>query len=382
MTSLHGSDYTIIDSDTQLERAVTLFEKEKIVACDLEADSMYHFREKVCLLQMATRTESMVIDPLQVRDLSSLKPVFANPDICKIFHGADYDVRSLFRDFHIEIENLFDTQIACMFLGVNGTGLDAVLKDRFDVRLDKKYQRKDWSRRPLPDEMMEYAARDVIFLVPLARLLIDELEKKNRLYWVQEESALLSKVRSSPHNSLPLYLKFKGAGRLSRRSLGILEFLLQYRVELAEKRDRPLFKVFSNDSLMKIAMEKPISLKALTACRALSGRQIDMYGSEVLKRVSDALEIPVRRLPLYPRKKAPVVSPAIPDRVKAIKTWRDKIACRLDLEPALLLNKALMYAIALKNPRQLEDLNAIPEMRNWQKQELGKGVVNVLQKIS
>jgi ribonuclease D len=382
MMSHKDPDYSIVDSDAQLKRSATLFEKEKIVACDLEADSMYHFREKVCLLQMATSTESMVIDPLKISDLSSLKPVFANPRIQKIFHGADYDVRSLFRDFQIEIENLFDTQIACMFLGVHETGLDAVIKDRFHVRLNKKYQRKDWSMRPLPHEMMEYAASDVIFLLPLAKLLIEELEKKGRLYWVEEECELLRRVRSPSHNEQPLFLRFKGAGRLDRRTLGVLESLLQFRVMLAEKRDRPLFKVFSNDSLMKVAMEKPTRLEKLKACRVLSDRQIDMFGAELLKRVSDALEIPTEKLPYYPRKKAPRVSPAIPDRVKAIKAWRDKIACRLELEPALLLNKALMHAIALKNPRDVEVLHTIEEMRSWQKKEFGKEIVNVLRKCS
>ena len=78
-------------------------------------------------------------------------------DIQKVFHGADYDVRSLYRDFKININNLFDTELACRFLGFKASGLDAVLTKRYNVHLNKKYQRKDWSKRPLPEEMVAAA---------------------------------------------------------------------------------------------------------------------------------------------------------------------------------------------------------------------------------
>jgi len=110
------TSYQVIDTISGLENASRTFEKEKAIAVDLEADSMYHFKDKVCLVQMATEKLTIVVDPLQVKDLSILKPLFANPDIKKIFHGADYDVRSLYRDFKIEINNLFDTELACRFM--------------------------------------------------------------------------------------------------------------------------------------------------------------------------------------------------------------------------------------------------------------------------
>ena len=117
---------------------------------------------------MAANGSNFVIDPLAIPDLSPLKPLFSDVNIQKIFHGADYDVRSLHRDFGIEINNLFDTELASRFLGVTGTGLDAVVKQHLDICLDKKYQKKDWSKRPLPAEMIEYAASDVMYLLPIS----------------------------------------------------------------------------------------------------------------------------------------------------------------------------------------------------------------------
>ena len=193
--------YRIIDTAAGLQELVNEIESEPVLAVDLEADSMHHFKEKVCLLQLATSRTSAIIDPLVLPDLSALRPVFANPKVKKVFHGADYDVRSLYRDFEIDAHHLFDTQLASMFLGVRETGLDAVLQKRFDVKLDKKYQRKDWSVRPLPPEMIAYAAGDAVYLVKLAEELEGELRAKRRLAWVKEECELLSRVRPAEENS-------------------------------------------------------------------------------------------------------------------------------------------------------------------------------------
>ena len=139
--------YEIINTRTGLERLAEILAKEKAIGVDLEADSMFHFQEKVCLLQIASAEGNYVIDPLELHDLSALKPIFKSTKLKKIFHGADYDVRSLYRDFQITINNLFDTQLASRFLGAAETGLDAVLTKRFRVALDKKYQKKENTKK-------------------------------------------------------------------------------------------------------------------------------------------------------------------------------------------------------------------------------------------
>ena len=138
-----------IETLPSLEEVAQILGQAKIIGVDLEADSMHHYFEKVCLLQIATESACYVMDPLAVKDLSVLRPVFSNARIRKVFHGADYDIRSLHRDFRLEVENLFDTQLACLFLGLRETGLEALLRSRFQVDLNKKYQRADWSQRPL-----------------------------------------------------------------------------------------------------------------------------------------------------------------------------------------------------------------------------------------
>jgi len=372
--------YRSIENRGDFLEAVDMALREREVALDLEADSMYHFRERVCLIQMAFRDRIFIIDPLTIRDMSPLKTLFYDPDIKKVLHGADYDVRSLYRDFDIDIRNLFDTQIACRFLGIQETGLDTVLKKRFNLKLNKKYQKKDWSKRPLPKNMVAYAAGDVSYLLPLAHQLENELSDLNRLSWVQEESELLSKVRPANENNEPLFLKFKGAGRLRPRGLAVLEALLQSRRQIAERKDRPLFKIIGNDAVLKISKARPVTLKRLEGIRALSAKQISMFGEELIRAVTEAMALPKHLLPEYPRKRPPAQKPKVPKRVQAIRIWRDKTAEKFDLDPAVLCNKALMTAIAARNPHRMSEFNDIEDMRNWQKENFGEEILAALRK--
>jgi ribonuclease D len=376
-----GDQFIPIDTVDALKELARTLQKEKVIGVDLEADSMYHFREKVCLIQMAIPGTNVVIDPLMIEDLSPLKPVFKKRSICKVFHGADYDVRSLYRDFDISINNLFDTELASRFLGYTETSLEAVVKTKFGAALNKKYQRKDWSRRPLPDEMMAYAAGDVKYLLPLARDLMAELDELGRLKWVQEECEFLSNVRPSLNNLDPLFLHFKGAGKLDPRSLAVLEALLQYRRKIAEKKDRPLFRIFGSRSLLDLAGKKPINLNQLKACKAISPKQISMYGRGVIAAIKKGLQIDKKKLPAYPRQKSPRVPLVVAGRVKALRSWREDQVNRLALDPSLICTKALISTIAQKRPRRLSDLNTIKEMKNWQKKEFGPGIVKVMREV-
>jgi len=364
-----------------LEKLASQLEKQPIIGVDLEADSMYHFKEKVCLIQIATQQATTVIDPLRIKNLSVLKPVFGRSDIQKVFHGADYDVRSLYRDFKFDINNLFDTELACRFLGFKESGLDAVLTKRYNVHLNKKYQRKDWSKRPLPEEMIDYAAADVQYLVPLAKSLQQELKQKGRLSWVQEECAYLSKVRPTRNDVGPLFLGFKGAGKLSPRGLAVLEELLRLRKKIARRYDQPLFRIMANKSILAIAETRPQSIKKLEQTEALGPKQIDRYGSDVIAAVKTAMRTPAKRLPRYPRKTAPMVPAIVAKRVKELRNWRDRLAKKLEIDPSIICTKALISAIAVQKPVSPGSLSKIKELKTWQVNGFGDDIIDILKKI-
>ena len=271
-----------LETAHDLEQLGARLNQETAIALDLEGDSLYHYREKICLIQIAAGNECFLIDPLTLTDLSPLAPCLANPQIRKILHGADYDIRSLDRDYGFHLQNLFDTESAARFLGIRETGLEALLGARFQIQLNKRFQKTDWSKRPLTEPLLAYAAADVAHLIPLADSLMKELEALGRLSWVLEEGDRLTRVRFNPPFQGPLFLQFKGGRHLDPRSLAILENLLQFRRAQAEKRDRPLFKIVGADVLKALALEKPQALDQLKGIKGLSAKQIDRLGEGLL----------------------------------------------------------------------------------------------------
>jgi len=377
----YRKDYQWVDTRRGLRQVVDCFQNKKAIGVDMEMDSMFHYREKICLIQMATEQHTFIIDPLKISSMIPIKPLFENQRIKKVFHGADYDVRSMFRDFNIEIYNLFDTELASRFLGMHHTSLEAVLDDRFDVVLDKRFQKKDWSQRPLPEHMVTYAASDACFLVPLAGELEKDLRRKKRLSWVKEECEWLSRVRPATNDQGPLFLNFKGAGRLKPIDLVVLEALLQYRHRVAVATDRPLFKTIGNTALLTLTKSKPTGLKQLKATRALSPRQNQQYGADVIATIEAALKTPAAQHPVYPRKRAPSLKPVVSRRIKELKTWRDAKAASLEIDPSLVLTKLLIYDIAKKNPGSIQQIKSIEGLRNWRFREFGREIIELLKNL-
>jgi len=376
-----NKDFQWVDTRQGLQQVVDCFKNQKAIGVDLEMDSMFHYHEKICLIQMATEQDTFIIDPLPISSMSLIKPLFENPRIKKVFHGADYDVRSIFRDYGIEINNMLDTELASRFLGVQHTSLESVLNSRFDVVLDKRFQKKDWSQRPLPDHMVTYAARDACFLVPLAKELEKELRKKKRLSWVKEECLWLSKVRPAANGQGPLFLNFKGAGRLKPRDLVILEALLQYRRGVAMAKDRPLFKTIGNAALLTLANRKPASLKQLKAIRALSSRQSKQYGQELVATIQAALKTPEDEHPVYPKRRAPSLKPVVSNRIKELKTWRDAKAGDLEIDASIVLTKMLICDIAKQRPGSIRQLTTTKGLRSWRVKEFGREIIALLKNI-
>ena len=380
-TQDNPKDYQWIDTRQGLRQVVDFFKTKKAFGVDMEMDSMFHFQEKICLIQMATEQQTFIIDPLNISSMSLIKPLFENNRIKKVFHGADYDVRSIFRDFGIAINNLFDTELASRFLGMQQTSLESVLSSRFDVVLDKRFRKKDWSQRPLSKHMVDYAARDACFLIPLARELEKDLRQKGRLSWVKEECRWLSRVRAATNDTAPLFLSFKGAGRLKPADLVVLEALLQYRRQVAQAKDRPLFKTIGNAGLLTMANRKPTSLKQLKATKALSTRQAKQYGPELIATITKAMKTPADQHPVYPRRRAPSLKPVVSNRIRELKTWRDAKAQFLDIDPSLVLNKMLICDIAKKKPGSIQQIKAIEGLRNWRVREFGREIIDLLKTI-
>jgi len=253
-----------------------------------------------------------------------------------------------------------------------------LLKSYFNVFVDKKFQKVDWSRRPLKEDMIAYSVGDVANLVELHDRLKAQLEKIGRLSWAKEEFECQAKVRYESNHQLPLFRRFKGAGKMDNRKLAVLEQLLLVRLEMARKKDLPLFKIISNQSIMAMAMEQPKTINAIIESRALSKKQAGMYGSLCVDAIKEALALPHGELPSYPRIRAPRKTPKVLNRIDQLKKMREKSSVSVGMEPGFLINNNLICAIALANPATKEDLAEIEPIRTWQVAALGNDILTTL----
>ncbi len=371
-------NYTFIESDQELAQVCAKLAQEPIIGVDLEADSMHCFQEKICLIQIATEEEAFLVDPFIISDFSEFSDILQRDDIIKIFHGSDFDVRSIDREMGVRIHNLFDSEIACRFLNVRERGLAALLKEHFNVYVDKKFQKVDWSKRPLKEDMIAYSVEDVAHLVKLHRILMERLEKINRRHWAEEEFEAQSRVKYENHHTFPLFKKFKGAGRMDNRSLAVLENLLQVRLKMAEKKDLPLFKIMSNQSIMTMATQRPASSGEMVSIKALSKRQAGMYGKFCKEAIEQALDLSHKDLPSYPKTRMPRKTPVVQERINQLKKMREKKSESLGMEPGFLINNALIMAVAFANPGAMDELAEIQPIRNWQMECLGQDILKAL----
>jgi ribonuclease D len=370
-------DIAILTSTAEVAALAAELAREAVIAVDLEADSMHNYREKVCLLQFSSARRTWLLDPLAGADLAPLRPLLADASVRKIFHAADYDLRSLRRDFEISVDGLFDTMICAQLLGEERIGLADLLGKYFDISLDKQYQRADWSQRPLPPEMLRYAAGDTCHLHRLADLLEQRLREVGRLDWAEEEFALQQQVQFNGNDG-PLCLRFKGANTLQRRQLGVLEMLLQWRESEGERRDRPVYKVLGNKPLLELAQRMPESREDLRGIEGLPPRLLERFDSALLAAVARGRQISEDELPQRQRQPRRTIDPELEPRLKRLKRWRQGAAADYRLDPGVLINNAALEAVARSMPRTPEQLDAIAGLKAWQKRELGEALIGVL----
>lgn len=367
----------ILITNEQVAELAEQLAAETTIAVDLEADSMHNYQEKVCLIQVSTRQRTVLIDPLAATDLSPLKPVLADPAIRKIFHAADYDLRSLSRDFDLEVNGLFDTMICAQLLGEERIGLADLLRKYFSVELDKKFQRADWSQRPLPAEMVRYAAEDTRHLHRLVELFEERLLEMGRMSWCTEEFALMEQVRFADNDG-PICLRFKGAGLLPRRELGVLEKLLQWRELEGAKYNKPVYKIIGNKTIMELVHRTPREMGHLRGIEGLSPRLMERYGRALLNAIREGVTLPEAELPTFPRQPRRAKDPGLEEMVKTLKKWRQTEAARYALEPGVLINNAALESLALAKPQSLVELNDVVGLKNWQKEELGESLLEAM----
>lgn len=349
----------------------------RAVALDTESDSLHHYKEKVCLIQLATEVgAAYLIDPLAFSDLSALAPMCADPAIVKIFHAADYDLTCLKRDFGFHFASVFDTMITSRYLGLKEIGLDAVLLKYFQVLPGKSRQRDDWSQRPLSPAQEAYAITDVRYLIPLRERLLEDLRAMGREAWVLEECEAVAAIPAGGKVFDPDgFLWLKGARQLDGRQLAVLRELYRARERWAEAADRPVFKVLGNETLIHLAVERPKTPQALLKIRGCSPYVLRKYGDGVFEAIAGGEALPESAFPAYPEAPRRHVPGSVQRRGERLKTWREAAAPRFGLDPGILLPQRLIDRLAEEGPGDLAVLAQLDGFRSWRAQAFGHEIL-------
>lgn len=363
--------YAMIEDTAGLRDFLQRLETCPVVAVDTESNSLHHYREQVSLIQVTGRERDgtchhAIIDPLADVDVSLMGPLLADPKVTTVFHGADYDIVSLKRDYGFAITGIYDTMIAARGAGLPRFGLADLVREYFGVTLNKKFQKHDWAARPLSREALDYAHLDTHYLPEIMDLLKERVAERGREDMVEEECRLIEQrewVRKEPDPNA--FLQLKGAARLGEREQRVLRELHGLRESLAEKRDCPPFKVMGTETLLKLAREAPTDAKALEAALGRHNRIARRYGPRILDAVANGL-VSTHELP--PRKRGEGRRATREDDalLKRLKEWRNARAAEEGVEPAMVVNNQVLQEVSTLRPRDAAAVEKIPGIRRWQ----------------
>ncbi len=354
--------YQLIDQPAQLEPLLADLDRNEEVALDTEADNLYHYRTRVCLLQFFVGGNIYLVDVLAPLDLEPLWQKLATKHL--LMHGSDFDLRLLYDLCGFRPKSMFDTMLAAQLLNRQRIGLAALLEEHFGVQLDKDSQKANWSKRPLTPKLLDYAALDVYHLPNLRNILTAELVKLDRLDWLEQQCLrqMESALSGFPRDDDNAW-RIGRSERLRPPGLAVLHAVWHWREEWARKLDVPPFKVTGNDLLLKISEGADHGLAAREMMEQVHlGKRHDRLAPSLF----EALEAGTARDPhTLPRRRGrnsdqqPLTADelALQDR---LKTDRDRIANRIQLDPTLIANRSQLAQIA-RAPNKIDEI-----LMRWQ----------------
>jgi len=374
----------MVEDEEGLADLLSRIENEPVLGIDTESDSMHSYREKVCLIQISDRHRDYIVDPLAGIDLAPLGEVMANPEVVKIFHGADYDVVSLKRDFGWTITNLFDTMIAAQLLDLPKVGLADLCANAFGAYMDKKYQTHNWAQRPLEAEHLFYARGDTHYLLALRELLQLKLKRLERQDVAAEEFAALESREwrgGTEEDHSATFLRMKGSNKLNDTQLRVLRQLWKLRDDRARDLNRPAYKVFPDPVLVNIAVRQPKTMEDLAKLMRAKSSMYRRHGKSMLEAVVRGLQDD-SALPSPPKKVRTGTRPRYGARetdrmLSVLKSWRSK-QMKGGLPLVMIGSNNQLKAIAGFRPTSVEELEQIEELRGWQIERYGDELIELV----
>lgn len=272
-----------------VERAM----RSSVLAIDTEFLREKTYYAKLCLIQLATDDEAVIVDPFSVGDLGALKPVLENESVVKLFHAGSQDLEILLREVGVLPRPIFDTQVAAALLGhTQQIGYAALVGTECGVTLKKIDSFTDWSRRPLSESQLEYAADDVLYLPRMYARMRAQLERKGRLSWLDRDFKEMSDPAKYATDERSRYRRLKRVSQLSRRQLSAAREVAAWRELEAQRRDVPRKWVITDEQIVEACKREARSIDELFMVRGMSDKLSTREARAVVSLMGSALDAP------------------------------------------------------------------------------------------
>ncbi|MCL2655403.1 MAG: ribonuclease D [Coriobacteriia bacterium] len=359
-----------LDTDADFAAALEPLHDAQAIALDTEFMREKTYYAKLCLLQIASEHEVLLVDTLRIQDYHPLADLLRDAQVTKVFHAGGQDLEILYQACGAVVSSYFDTQDAAELLGYSSQiGYGALVSGELGVELSKSDSFTDWDRRPLTAAQLSYAADDVIWLLQLYPLLRDKLTRTGRLDWLREPFAAktdLAVLDPDPRNA---YLKVRRVSQLKGKRLAVVRELAAWREAEARRRNLPRRWVLSDESLIEVARRMPQTGEELVQIRG-----VDLHGRDrqdlLLAAVRAGQDLPQEEWPELKegKRRARDVSAAV-DLMAALVRCRAREA---DVSSTLLASRRQLEALAL-NPEADS-----PLLAGWRRELIGAELLQLL----
>ncbi len=365
----------------KLEQVSAALKPVRELAVDVEADSMHHFRARLCFVQLGTDDDIFLLDTL-VPDVSPrhLVDTFADPSVTKFFHAAQGDLQYLAEE-GVRVRGLFDTHRAVTLLGWPKVGLADLVKEKLGMTLKKEHQQADFSRRPLPPELREYIADDVRYLCEVGRWVREACVAADVLEEVLLDCERMADDAQARPDPIADFVPKLARNGLTREQFSVAwhaaHALHRKRMEWAEKEDLPMGRMLSNMALSALATKPPADLRVMAKLEGVRGGFVRAHGDEVMSLLaqiaadvgSGVLSAPDEKRDRDPRKKK---------REEALTEWRKKEATERKVTPSVVLSNALVAELATNPPETAEAAAKVPYFGPKRSGRYAEAVVGLL----
>ncbi len=374
---LEAESYEWVCDNARLAELCSLWQQQPVIALDTEFQRTDTFYPIAGLIQVASEGKCYLIDPLAISEYQPFVALMENEQVLKVLHACSEDLELLAHCYGAVPTPLFDTQVACSFLGMGlSIGYQRLLDSLFSLEVGKEETRSDWLQRPLTESQKRYAAIDVVYLEVIYDLLATRLNEQGKYAWLIEDCRRLTDAVMRDEDPELSYLqRFKQSWKLKSRQLAVLKSLSAWREVECRKRDMPRNFLLHNQTIMAMATQPPFSLRELSSAERMRGKIISTDGKQLLEIVSEAWNLPVEDYPDAPPRPLPG---NWSKRVKELKGLINATAERMELAPEMLVRRKDLEALVRSGINGGKF--ALPEeLLGWRQMVIGEPLLEQLQ---